>query len=364
MQSQGWNYYISGAEDEITFRENQAVFSRIWFRPRILVDVSKISLKTKILGYESSSPFYVTATALGKLAHPDGEVAITRGCYNEGIIQMIPTLASCSMDEMCQAAKPGQIQFFQLYVNSDRNIAKKSIKKARGYGIKALCITVDAPQLGRRERDMRQKVLSLKDAPKLERDNYAKKYNQRKKAKVKSGGVAASITSFIDPTLNWNDIGWIRKECGDEMKLVLKGVQCGEDAVKSVEYGIDAIILSNHGGRQLDYGRSGIEILAEVMDHLDANSMRDRIEVWVDGGIRRGTDIFKALALGASCVGMGRPFLFGMACYGQEGVAKVIQIFKREFEVCMQMMGCQRVRDIRRSMVIAKNLGDHITVVP
>lgn len=209
----------------------------------------------------------------------------------------------------------------------------------------------------------RQKLLSLKDAPKLEKDNYSGKYEQRVKAKKKVGGVAASISQFIDPSLCWKDLEWIKRECAP-MKVVLKGIQCGEDAVLAVEHGVDAVVLSNHGGRQLDYGRSGIEILAEVMDHLDANSMRGRIEVWVDGGFRRGTDIFKALALGANCVGMGRPFLFGMACYGQEGVAKVMQIFKREFEVCMQMMGCQSVRDIKRSMVICKNLGDHITLVP
>ena len=198
---------------------------------------------------------------------------------------------------------------------------------------------------------------------KLEKDNYSGKYKQRKKAKKKVGGVAASISQFIDPSLNWKDLEWIKRECGS-MKVVLKGIQCGEDAVLAVQHGVDAIVLSNHGGRQLDYGRSGIEILAEVMEHLEANSMKNKIEVWVDGGIRRGTDIFKALALGASCVGIGRPFLFGMACYGQDGVARVMQILKNEFEVCMQMMGCQSVEDIKRSMVIYKNLGDHITLVP
>eukprot|EP00483_Globobulimina_turgida_P007539 UN07553 len=160
MQLQGWNYYISAAEDEITFRENQAVFSRIWFRPRVLVDVSSIDITSNILGHKTSAPFYITATALGKLAHPQGEVAITRACYNEGIIQMIPTLASCSLDEMCQAAQPNQTQFLQLYVNADRTIAKQQITKALNYGIKVLCITVDAPQLGRRERDMRHKALA------------------------------------------------------------------------------------------------------------------------------------------------------------------------------------------------------------
>eukprot|EP01084_Bolivina_argentea_P138971 244534_1 len=273
MGQQGWNYYISGAEDEITLRENQAVFSRIWFRPRILIDVSKICTKTKILGHESAAPFYVTATALGKLAHPDGEVALTKACANQGLIQMIPTLASCSLDDICNASTPNQVQFLQLYVNQNRDIAKQVIAKAISHGIKALCVTVDAPQLGRRERDMRLKALALKDAPKLEKQHYSDKYKEKEWKKSK-GGVAEALTSFIDPALNWNDMQWIRHACGDHMKLVLKGVQCGEDAVKAVEYGIDAIVLSNHGGRQLDYGRSGIEILVEVMQYLDAHSMR------------------------------------------------------------------------------------------
>jgi len=364
MAPQGWNYYISGAEDEITFRENQAVFSRIWFRPRVLIDVSKIDISSTILGLPSSAPFYVTATALGKLAHPDGECAITRACFAEGIVQMIPTLSSCSMDEQCKAAQAGQIQFFQLYVNKDRELTKNTIAKAKAYGIKALCVTVDAPQLGRRERDMRQKLLKLQDAPKLEQQKHAHKYDRKQTQNKKNlGGVALSITSFIDPSLNWRDIHWIREQCG-AMKLVLKGIQCGEDAVKAVEYGVDAIVLSNHGGRQLDYGRSGIEILVEVMQFLDAHSMRDRIEVWVDGGFRRGTDIFKALALGAKAIGIGRPFLYGLACYGEDGVRRISQIFKNELEICMQMMGTPTLKHIKKNMLVYKNVTDHMTVTP
>ena len=134
--------------------------------------------------------------------------------------------------------------------------------------------------------------------------------------------------------------------------------------MKAVEYGIDAIVLSNHGGRQLDYGRSGIEILVEVMNFLDANSMRGRIEVWVDGGFRRGTDVFKALALGATCVGIGRPFLFGLACYGQQGVEKIAKIFKNELKTCMQMMGTSSLKDIKKNMLVYKNIDDHITAAP
>jgi L-lactate dehydrogenase (cytochrome) len=157
MGKQGWDYYSSGGDDEITLRENHLAFHRLWFRPRVLVDVSKIDMRTKIMGYDSSFPLYITAAALGKLAHPEGEVVLTRAAHSQDIIQMCPTLASCSLDEMFAAAKPGQVQFFQLYVNSDRKITAEIVKKAERLGCKALAITVDAPQLGRREKDMRNK---------------------------------------------------------------------------------------------------------------------------------------------------------------------------------------------------------------
>ena len=160
MPREGWAYYSSGADDEITLRENHNAFQRIWLRPRILVDVERIDMSTKMLGHAASLPLYITATALGKLAHPDGECALTRAAYSSGIIQMLPTLSSCSVDEMLDARGPGQIQFSQLYVNKDRSRTKEYIDKIEKAGVKALFITVDAPQLGRREKDMRNKMKS------------------------------------------------------------------------------------------------------------------------------------------------------------------------------------------------------------
>eukprot|EP01084_Bolivina_argentea_P304303 525486_1 len=364
MQLQGWNYYISGAEDEITFIENQQIFSKIYFRPLILKDVSCINISCNILGYKSSAPFYVSATALGKLAHNLGEIAITYACYNENIIQMIPTLASYSIDEICNASKPKQIQFLQLYVDFNHNKSKQLIQKAINYGIKALCLTVDAPATSKRERDMRQKSLSLKYAANIEKD-YDKNIKQKQKQKQNnSGGVGRSFRFAFDPCVNWNDIKWIKNEIGNKMKLVLKGIQCGEDAIKAVQYGIDAIILSNHGGRQLDYGRSLIEILIEVMKYLDMNNMRDMIEIWVDGGFRRGSDIYKALALGANCVGIGRPFLYGLACYGQNGVEKISKIFKHELKICMKSMGTPTLNDINQNRIVCKTIHNHFSLVP
>eukprot|EP01126_Amoeba_proteus_P061149 TRINITY_DN8171_c0_g1_i3.p1 TRINITY_DN8171_c0_g1~~TRINITY_DN8171_c0_g1_i3.p1 ORF type:complete len:507 (-),score=109.57 TRINITY_DN8171_c0_g1_i3:110-1630(-) len=351
MDREGWSYYSSGGDDEITLRENHAAFQRIWFRPRVLVDVKEVSIKSKILGFDSSFPVYITATALGKLAHPDGEVAFTRAAYNQGIIQMIPTLASCSLEEITSARQPGQTQFFQLYVNSNREVTKRIVQKAELLGCKALCITVDAPQLGRRERDMRNKFKS--SAPTVQQGQGNINRNE---------GAARALTGFIDPSLSWKDIPWFRSIT--RVPLVLKGIQCGEDALLAVKAGVDAIILTNHGGRQLDYSRSGIEILPEVMSALRSVGAENKIEVWIDGGVRRGTDIFKALALGAKAVGVGRPFLYGLASYGQEGVERVIQLLKDELEMTMRLMGAPTLAHVNPEMLVIKDLSTHVTHTP
>ena len=355
MSKEGWGYYSSGADDEVTMRENHSAFSRIWFRPKILVNVSNIDLSSEILGFKTSFPVYITATALGRLAHPDAEECLTRAAYAQGVVQMCPTLASCTLEEMTGAAQPGQVQFFQLYVNHDREVTRRLIERARKGGVKAICVTVDAPQLGRREKDMRNKMTTQSTDVQKETDG---------KGQVDRGqGTARAISQFIDPSLNWDDIPWLKEVCG-EMKLLLKGVQSASDALKAVEYGLDGIICSNHGGRQLEYARSGIEVLEEVVVALEAHGVRDKLEVWMDGGVRRGSDIIKAIALGAKAVGIGRPTLYGMAAYGQEGAEKVLQILKDEMIMGMRLIGAPTINHITRDMVITKSLSSHIAPVP
>jgi L-lactate dehydrogenase (cytochrome) len=293
---------------------------------------------------------YITATALAKLANPEGEVALTRAAYNQDVIQMCPTLASCSLDEMISAKKPGQTQWFQLYVNRNKQTTYELVKKAEKGGIKALCITVDAPQLGRREKDMRNKFTDT--PPDV----------QRKDKVQRSQGTARAISQFIDPCLCWDDLKWFRSITN--MPIVLKGIQCGEDAVLAVQHGVQAIIVSNHGGRQLDFARSGIEVLAEVMHALRFIGAEHRIEVYVDGGIRRGTDIFKAIALGAKAVGIGRPVLYGLAGYGQDGVERVVELLKDELQNTMQLMGTPTIQHIKPEMVITRNIADHFVPSP
>ncbi|KAJ7594884.1 FMN-dependent dehydrogenase-domain-containing protein [Mycena floridula] len=357
LPEKAWAYYSSAADDEITIRENHAAYHRIWFRPRILRNVSKVDWSTKILGHPSSMPVYISATALGKLGHPDGELNLTRAAAKHGIIQMIPTLASCSFDEIVDAAQPGQVQFFQLYVNKDRSITKRIVQHAEERGVKGLFITVDAPQLGRREKDMRMK---------FEDEDPSVVTSTGNSGVDRSQGAARAISSFIDPGLEWKDLEWFKTIT--KMPLILKGVQAWEDALEAYDMGLAGVVLSNHGGRQLDFARSGIEILVEVVSHLKEKRgltfPNEKFQLFVDGGVRRATDVLKAIALGATAVGLGRPFLYAFSSYGQEGVEKAIEILHNEFEMNMRLIGAPTLKDVVPEMVDASNLSSHIVAVP
>jgi L-lactate dehydrogenase (cytochrome) len=298
-----------------------------------------------MLGSPSSIPFYVTATALGKLGHAEGEVVLTRSSHKHNVIQMIPTLASCAFDEIVDAAGPGQVQWLQLYVNKDRAITQRIVQHAEKRGCKGLFITVDAPQLGRREKDMRSKFTD-------QGSNV-----QSGQATDTSQGAARAISSFIDPSLNWGDIAWFKSITN--MPIVLKGVQRVEDVLKAVEAGVHGVVLSNHGGRQLEFARSAIEVLAETMPVLRELGLEHKIEVYVDGGVRRATDILKALCLGAKGVGIGRPFLYAMSAYGQDGVDRAMQLLKEEMEMGMRLIGARTIAELNPSMVDARSLFNH-----
>lgn len=333
-------------------RENHAAFHKIWFRPRVLVDVEHIDMSTTMLGDKCSIPFYVTATALGKLGHPEGEVVLTKAAKQHDVIQMIPTLASCSFDEIVDAKQGDQVQWLQLYVNKDRAITEKIVAHAEKRGCKGLFITVDAPQLGRREKDMRSKFSDAGSDVQAGESNVDR-----------SQGAARAISSFIDPALSWKDIPWFRSIT--RMPIVLKGVQCVEDVLRAVEAGCDGVVLSNHGGRQLETARSGIEVLAEVMPALRERGWEKRIEVYVDGGVRRSTDIIKALCLGAKGVGIGRPFLFAMSAYGLDGVDRAMQLLKDEMEMNMRLIGARTIEELNPSLLDTRGLmGGHSGVIP
>lgn len=298
-----------------------------------------------MLGTPVSIPFYVTATALGKLGHVEGEVVLTRAAHKHKVIQMIPTLASCAFDEIVDAAGPGQVQWLQLYVNKDRGITQRIVQHAERRGCKALFITVDAPQLGRREKDMRMKFTE-----------QGSNVQSGQKTDT-SQGAARAISSFIDPSLKWEDIAWFRTIT--KMPIVLKGVQRVEDVLKAIEAGVQGVVLSNHGGRQLEFARSGIEVLAETMPVLRELGLENKIEVYIDGGVRRATDIIKALCLGARGVGIGRPFLYAMSAYGFDGVDRAMQLLKDEMEMGMRLIGATSVADLNPSLVDARSVFNH-----
>ncbi|KAF5686051.1 L-lactate dehydrogenase (cytochrome) [Fusarium circinatum] len=337
MKKSSWNYYSTGAEDEFTIKENNAAFQRVRFRPKVLVNVEHVDISTTMLGAHTSAPIYITATAHAKIGDPDGEVTLTRASNKHDIIQMIPLYSSCPIDDITNAREPNRTQWYQIYVKKDRNVTRKAVEAAEARGCKVLCITVDNPHLGSREKVLRSQQseyedAEFEDAPATELDP----------------------SLIMNSTLSWDDIPWFQDITN--MSIVLKGVQRVEDVIKAAEYGVHAVILSNHGGRQLDYSEAPIEVLAEAMPILRERGLQGKIEVYIDGGVRRGSDVLKALCLGARGVGIGRPFLYAMAAYGQKGLEKAIRIYKDELERNMRLLGCTSIDQLHPGLV--KVLGD------
>merc|ERR1711879_328109 len=249
----------------------------------------------------------------------------------------------------------GQEVFSQLYVNPERERSEQYVKKLEEAGVKALFVTVDAPQLGRREKDMRNKY--------TQQGSNEQKDDEEEGEVDRSQGAARAISSYIDPGLCWDDVPWLKSMT--KMKVLLKGVQCAEDAVRAYKAGLNGCVLSNHGGRQLDTCRPGIEILPEVIEAIEKEgATRETFAVMVDGGVRRGADVFKAVALGATAVGMGRPVLYSLASYGDKGIVKMVRLLQDELQMVMRLSGTPDIPSITREHVIAKNLSDHIVPLP
>ncbi|XP_010434548.1 PREDICTED: peroxisomal (S)-2-hydroxy-acid oxidase GLO5-like [Camelina sativa] len=333
-----YDYYASGAEDQWTLQENRNAFSRILFRPRILIDVSKIDVSTTVLGFNTSMPIMIAPTAMQKMAHPDGELANARATSAAGTIMTLSSWATCSVEEVASTG-PG-IRFFQLYVYKDRNVVRQLVKRAEEAGFKAIALTVDTPRLGRRESDIKNRFalprgLTLKNFEGLDLGKIVK---------TDDSGLASYVAGQVDQSLSWKDIKWLQSITS--LPILVKGVITAEDARIAVEYGAAGIIVSNHGARQLDYVPATIMALEEVVKAVEG-----RIPVFLDGGVRRGTDVFKALALGASGVFVGRPSLFSLAADGEAGVRKMLQMLRDEFELTMALSGCRSLREISRNHI-------------
>ena len=333
LQQMAYDYFASGAHDELTLRENRAAFERIQLRPRVLVDVSERDSSTRLLGRRHEAPLLVAPTAFAKMAHPDGELAIARAAGAAGVTMTLSTLATATLEDVAAAASAPL--WFQLYVFRDRDVTRSLVERAEAAGYEALVVTVDAPLLGRRERDARNRFVLPEGlvAENLMGDEL------RNLPAGSDSGLALYFASLFDQSLTWTDLEWLRSIT--RLPLLVKGVLRGDDAALAVEHGASGVIVSNHGGRQLDTAVPAIEALPEVVAAVDG-----RVEVLMDGGVRRGTDILKAIARGAGAVLVGRPLLWGLAVNGEQGARHVLETLRREFDLAMALSGCPAVEHI------------------
>lgn len=335
-----YDFIAGGAEDEVTLRNNRTAFERIQLRPRILVDVTHIDTETTVLGQPMPSPIMLAPVALHRLASDDGELATARGAAAAGATMILSTMSTCTIEEVAAAA-PGP-KWFQLYCYNDRAVTERLVRRAEAAGYSALCLTVDVPRLGRRERDFRH---STPFPPDIIPRNFESELDLGSISDNTRGSALMGMTAaLLDPSLTWDAIAWLKSITA--LPIVAKGILTAEDAILAVEHGVSAIAVSNHGGRQLDGVPASIEALPEI-----AAAVAGRVELLIDGGVRRGTDVLKALALGARAVLIGRPYIWGLAVDGESGVTAVLRMLQAELELAMSLTGVTRIDQITPSLV-------------
>jgi isopentenyl diphosphate isomerase/L-lactate dehydrogenase-like FMN-dependent dehydrogenase len=327
-----FGYFAGGAGDEWTLRENVAAFRRWHLRPRVLVDVGSVTTETAVLGQQVAMPILVAPTALHRLAHPDGELATARGAAALGTVMCLSTVSSTSPAEVVAAAPQGK-HWFQLYWSRDRRFTQELLATVVEAGFSALMLTVDFPDAGRRERDIRASFRLPGDLP-----------FPNVPADFGTGDFHAALGEVVDPTLTWRDLEWLRSECA--LPLLVKGVLTAEDGVLAVDHGAEGVVVSNHGGRQLDGVQASLDALPEVVD-----AVQGRAEVLMDGGVRRGTDVLTALALGARAVLVGRPVIWGLAVAGEDGVRRVLELLRAEVALALKLLGCASPADVGRAHI-------------
>ena len=317
-------YYAGGAGDELTLRDNVEAWRRIAIRPRVLVDVSERDPGTTVLGRKRAHPIFAAPTAYHQLAHPEGEQATARAAAAADAVFCLSSLATAGPVEIAEAAPSGE-RWLQLYVFRDRGVSDELVRAAAAHGYEAIVVTVDLPVLGTRERDVRSQY-AIPDA--LAAPSVG--------AMGRKGAFSMlEIGELIDPSLTWSDIARFAERC--DLPVLVKGVMTPEDARLAAEHGAAGIVVSNHGGRQLDTVPAGADAVGAV-----AEAVGDRVDVLVDGGIRRGTDVLKALALGARAVMVGRPLIWGLAVGGEAGVRAVLDLLVAEFDVALALAGVPR----------------------
>jgi isopentenyl diphosphate isomerase/L-lactate dehydrogenase-like FMN-dependent dehydrogenase len=320
-------YYAGGAGDEVTLRDNVDAYGRWQLRPRVLVDVAACTTATTVLGHDVSMPLLVAPVAFQRVAHADGEVGMARAAHAVGTLMCLSTLATSTP---AQVAETGVSRWFQLYVFRDLGVTNDLVARARDAGFTALVLTVDTPVLGRRERDHRTRFAIPEEIA---------------VASLGQGGMTpAEAFGLMSESVSWHDVERLAAESG--LPVLVKGVLTGEDALLACEHGAAGIVVSNHGGRQLDGVSATIDALPEVVEAVGG-----RVEVLVDGGIRRGGDVVKALALGARAVLAGRAPLWGLAAGGEAGARHVLELLRDEILLALKLVGCASPDDVSRDRV-------------
>lgn len=333
-----YDYYAGGAHDEITLRANRSAFDQLTLRYRVLRDVTERTIESEILGEKLSMPVILAPTAFHQLACDDGEIATARAAAQSGTLMTLSTLSTCAIEEVSAAA--GGRLWFQLYVYRDREATRELVARAESAGARALLLTVDAQLWGVRERDVRN---GFQLPPGLRMANLAMS-GKSEFPDVEGSGLAAYVNTMFDPSLSWADLDWL---CSlTKLPVLIKGVVRGDDAAMALEYGAAGVVVSNHGGRQLDTSPAPISVLSEVVE-----GMAGRGTILMDGGIRRGTDVIKALALGANGVLVGRPVLWGLAVGGEAGVTRVLELLRAEVDLAMGLCGARSLTELTADLI-------------
>jgi 4-hydroxymandelate oxidase len=321
-----WDYQAGGAGDEVSLTDNRAAWDRIRLRPRVMIDVSGRDMATTAFGAALAHPIVVAPTAAHQLSHPDAECGTARGSAAAGALYTLSTISSVSLEEVAAVA-PGAPRWFQLYAPAGRGACQALVERAAATGYGAVAVTVDLPLPGNRERDRRNRF-EIDLGVHLPPDQP----------------VDPETGIIVVPTMDWEELAWLRRVC--PIPLVAKGILRADDALRAIESGCDGIWVSNHGGRQLDTAIAAIDALPEIVD-----AVGDRALLVVDGGVRRGVDALKALAMGADLVAVGRPILWGLAVDGADGVQRVLEILRDELSLSMALAGCRSIDEVTADLI-------------
>lgn len=339
MSAMAWEYVSGGAGDEHTLAWNTSAYNDLTLRSRVLVDVSKLDTSVRLFGRTLPHPILLAPTAYHKLVHPDGESETARGAAAADATMIVSSFATERIDHVAQAV-PGAALWFQLYVQPDRGFTQALVQRAEAAGCQALCLTVDTPVLGARHRETR---IGFQLPAGMSRANL-ESLSPATASSAHRPPEGAIYSEVLEPRLTWKDVAWLRSIA--KVPVLLKGVLDADDARQAADAGVDGLIVSNHGARNLDTVPATVTALPRV-----AEAVAGRMPILIDGGIRRGTDVLKALALGATAVAVGRPYLYGLAVNGSAGVRRIVQILRTEFEMAMALTGRTSLAALDRSVL-------------